>query len=58
MLHRPREAMKSKIISLLKEIKIRNDRLSIGYLGIGTTNRAILDIITSSGIDAEIRLRQ
>ena len=50
--------MKSKIISLLKEIKIKNDRLSIGFLGIGTTNRAILDIITSSGIDAEIRLRQ
>ena len=50
--------MKSKIISLLKEIKIRNDRLSIGFLGIGSTNRAILDIITSSGIDTEIRLRQ
>lgn len=58
MLHRPREAMKSKIISLLKDVKTRGDRLTVGFLGIGKTNRAILDIIFGSGIDAEVRLRQ
>ena len=50
--------MKSKIISLLNDVRKQRNGLKIGFLGVGKTNRAILDVITDSGIDAEIRLRQ
>ena len=51
--------MQTRIIEYLKDISRKKGRpLSICLLGFGTTNRAILDIISKSDLTREITVRQ
>ena len=49
--------MKNRIISLLHRITPKGRRPVVGFLGLGKTNLAILNILISSDIKADVRIR-
>lgn len=49
--------MKNRIISLLHRITPKKRRPTVGFLGLGKTNLAILNTLISSDIEADVRIR-
>ena len=50
--------MKDEITSYIKESSLEKENLTVGLMGIGKTNLAILEILLRSDAVSEIRLRQ
>ena len=57
MLHRLGVSMKSKIVSLLRDRLLEKRCLKIGFLGLGKTNRAILNMLDDEIPQAEVIIR-